>query len=223
MKQDKIKKNLDMFNAFKEFLLAIPEDIQLDLDAHDNKSWEIAQKFIKPFNENIDQFFKISEKIEVQITKYFSIDLEEERERSGEKNNSQIVNKLEETVPHNLTENFEKTHPYAFVLGSSVIYNPPKTLKNLYIITLKELHSQNAKLFSQLVDNAEFVNTRGTPYLSIKKTTFLNGVGKISSDLYADTNLGAKQITSRIIKLLKHYGIKQSDMKIYLQEDRVFS
>jgi len=215
----RLKKIWIWLNTFKEFLLhSIPEDIQLDIDSHDNKSWESAQKFIKPFNENRDQFFKISAKIEIQIKKYFSIDLEEEREHSGEKNDSQIVNELEKTDSHDLTENFEKKHPYAFVLGS-VVHNGLESLKDLYIKTLKVLHSQNAELFSQLVDNADFANKKHTPYLSMKENTFHNGSEKISSDLYADTNLGAKQIIPRISALLKYVGMQQSDMKIYLRED----
>lgn len=221
MTEDKIKEILDMLNTLNEYFLSLPDDMLLDIDPRDNESLERGLIFIKEFNDSLSQFASGSNRIELQIKKYFSINPEEddvEKEITQDRKNKRIIKELDDSIPHALDENFTYKRPYGFILQDSA-YKGLKTWKNLYSHVLKELKAYDPQRFSKLPEEKKFISKRGNPLFSRKNDELRVGE-RFGLDFYVEVNLSANHIKNTIIDLLGYFGINYKEMKIYLREDR---
>jgi hypothetical protein len=221
MTHSKIKEILDMLNNIQENLLALPDDMLLNIDPRDNESLERGTKFIKEFNDNLNRFTGSANKIADQIKTHFSINPEEEeveREAINRQKRDRIIKELDKTKPHSLDENFTYKRPFGFILGKSA-YKGLKTWKNLYMQVLRELKEKNPHLFKKLPDEEKFISVRGNPLFSKYKKN-LRVAEEFNSDFYVEINLSANHIRNNIRDLFGYFKIDPNDMKIYLREDR---
>lgn len=221
MNEEKIKEILDMLNTLNEYFLSLPDDMLLNIDPRDNESLQNGLSFIKEFNDSLSQFAISSNRIELQIKKYFSINPEEddvEREITQDKKNKRIVKELDDSIPHTLDENFTYKRPYGFILQDSA-YKGLKTWRSLYFQVLKELKAHDPQRFSILPEEKRFISNRGK-HLFSRKNDKLRAGERFGLDFYVEVNLSANNIKNTIIDLLQHFGINYKEMKIYLREDR---
>ncbi len=219
--QLKTKEILDTLNNLQENLLSLPEDMLLNIDPRDNQSLEQGTRFIKEFNENLDQFIDSTSKISDQIKIHFSINPEEEeieKELVTQQNQDRIIRELDKTAPHTLDENFTYKRPYGFILCDTA-FKGIKTWRNLFILVLDELKEKDSERFAQLPKEEKFISNRGNPLFSKEKQS-LREARKIKSGMYVEVNLSANDIRKNIKSLLKHFQLSPDDMKIYLREDR---
>lgn len=217
----KMKEILNMINALQESLLSLPEDMLLNIDPRDNASLEQGTRFIKTFNENLDQFIGSTTKITGQIKTYFSINPEEEdieKESASLQGRGRIIKELDKTKPHSLDENFTYKRPYGFVLGETA-FKGVKTWRNLFILVINELNEKDPDCFARLPEEKKFICNRGNPLFSRSQQDLREGQ-MLKSGFYVEVNLSANDIRKCIKELLEHFGIVLNEMKIYLREDR---
>ncbi len=219
--ESKMKEILDMLNVLQESLLSLPEDMLLNIDPRDNASLEQGTRFIKTFNENLDQFIGSTTKITGQIKTYFSINPEEEdieKESVNQQKKERIIKELDKTKPHSLEENFTYKRPYGFVLGRTA-FKGVKTWRNLFILVINELNEKNPSRFVLLPEEKKFISNRGNPLFSKNQQDLREGL-MLKSGFYVEVNLSANDIRKCIKEMLEHFGIDLDEMKIYLREDR---
>jgi len=219
--QTKLKEILDTLNNIQENLLSLPEDMLLNIDPRDNDSLEQGSRFISAFDDNLDQFMDITTKITEQIKTHFSINPEEEeleKESGGQQRQARIIRELDKTTPHNLDENFTFKRPYGFILGNTAVKGI-KTWRNLFILTLDELHGKDPSLFAKLPEEKKFISNRGKPLFARDRESLREGMG-LKSGLYVEVNLSANDISKNIKTLLEYFQLDPKTMKIYLREDR---
>lgn len=221
MTNNQIKEIVDMLSTLNEYVLALPDDMLLNIDPRDNESLEQGVKFIKAYNANAARFSEASAVLEEQLKQYFAInpeDEEVERETTDTGRNTRIIKELNKTVPHSLDESFTYKRPFGFVLGQAA-YKGIKTWRNLYVQVLNELKQHQPQRFAQLPDEEKFISNRGNRWFSNGKNG-LRAPIKIAPKFYAEGNLSANNIRDNIKALLIHFGFDYKAMEIYLREDR---
>ncbi len=221
MTKDKIKAILDKINSLEEDLLALPDDMLLNIDPRDNESLEEGTAFIKNFNENLTRLTKYSSKIRNQIKNYFDVNPEEEdleKESTETKRKDRIIKELDKKKPHYLEENFTYKRPYGFVLNKTATKGI-KTWRSMYMQILQLLGKEDSDKFNNLLNNENFITNQGHSYFSSDESE-LRQPAQYKDGFYAEVNLSANQITEQIENLLKHFNIEPEEMKIYLREDR---
>lgn len=220
--QNKLKEILDTLNNIQENLLSLPEDMLLNIDPRDNDSLEQGARFIRSFNDNLDQFMEITTKIAEQIKTHFSINPEEEEiEKESMKNQQKqdrIIRELDKTAPHSLDESFTFKRPYGFILGDTA-FKGIKTWRNLFILVLDELYEKDPTRFARLPEEEKFISNRGKPLFSRDKQDLREGK-MLKPGLYVEVNLSANDLCKNIKSMLEHFQLGPGQMKIYLREDR---
>lgn len=221
MTKDKIRDILDMIDTLQEQLLSLPDDMLLSIDPRDNESLEQGLKFIKSYNENLNQFTSSSTKLAEQVKAYLGINPEEdelEQETQNRQKRDRIIKELDKTSPHTLEEDFTYKRPYGFILQDSAIKGL-KTWKNMYLHVLNLLKTKAPEKFALLPKEEKFISKRGNPLFS-KTGKELRVAEKLNDNFFIEVNLSANMIRNSIRELLGYFGLEPLGMKIYLREDR---
>jgi len=221
MNKEKIKIIYDSLIDVQEKLLALPDDIHLDIDPRDNESLENGVKFLRNYNNNLADFTKAANKISENLRDYFKINPEDENvegESSDSDRKERIIQELDKTESHTIDENFTYKRPYGFILEGSALKGL-KTWKILYLKVLEVLTKNNTEQFKKLPEIEEFISKRGNPLFS-RKEQDLRVAEKIEDYFFVEVNLSANHIRNNIKQLLEYFSLNPANMKIYLREDR---
>lgn len=222
MSENEIKRILDMMDETLEKLLALPDDMHLNIDPRDNTSLKEGYEFISAFNDDLDAYSKLTQNLKKRIEKHFTVNSEtEEIEQSHDikDKRQRIIAELDKTQPHELNENFTYKRPYGFVLGNNA-QKGLKTWKSLYLEILSELSRVDSKKFNSLPKEPKFISKRGNPGFSIEESPLRVSEKPQGFNFFVEVNLSANNIRDNIISLLDHFNIPTNSLKIYLREDR---
>lgn len=222
MTKTNIKQILDLLDDVQEKLLALPDDMLLQIDPRDNESLKEGTEFISVYNDDLFEFSKVSEKLKKTIEKQFSIVPETEDIESDENNaqsRTRIVAELDKTEPHNLYEDFTYKRPFGYVLDNSAVKGL-KTWKMLYLNVLEQLRKKDKEKYSNLTELEQFITKRGNLYFSKNKQDLRVPEPSENGEFFIEINLSVNYIRHVITKLLDYFGIPVKSMKIYLREDR---
>lgn len=221
MTKEKIKEILDTLNTLQEELLSLVDDIHLSIDPRDNESVKQGYEFLSSYNDNINEFLSITNKIEEQVKTHLGISPETEDIVRSDKNKTErdrIIKELDKTQVYYLGENFTYKRPFGFVLGQTAVKGL-KTWKNLYLNLLSSLQTLNKPKYANLPEEEKFVTNRGNRFFSTDKNSLRVPV-KIDGGFYTEINLSANHICKLIELLLEYFNIQPNELKIYLREDR---
>jgi hypothetical protein len=221
MDNEKIKNIYDSLIDIQEKLLALPDDILLEIDPRDNESLENGIKFLKNYNNNLADYSKATSKITENLRSYFKMNPEDENiegESTDIEKRKRIIQELDKTKPYTLEENFTYKRPYGFILENSA-YKGLKTWKSLYLKTLEVLKENDKDKFKKLPEVDDFISRRGN-FLFSKSKNNLRVAEKFNDYFYVEVNLSANHIRNTIKQLLIYFSLDPADMKIYLREDR---
>lgn len=119
-------------------------------------------------------------------------------------------------VEHSLYENFTHIRPFGFKINNSSLIEG-KTWQEVLIRTSEFLLNKDKTKFLSFENNKN-MNGKKNRYFSCKP----EGIRKpelVESNIYIETNMSGNAIRNLIIKMLKQYGIKVSDYKIYFRAD----
>lgn len=139
---------------------------------------------------------------------------EEEEEKKIIPNYAAYI--VDSNVEHTLHENFTHIRPAAFKINDHHIVEA-KTWQNMLMKTCEFLMAIDEKKFLSFENNRN-MNGRKNKYFStnpsnMRKASFIN------NKIYIEMNQSGNAIRNLIIKLLKEYGFKISDYKVYFRAD----
>ena len=220
--RDRIKNVLSNLKNVQEDLLALSDDLWLEIDHNYNAAIERGVAFKKDFNLCNAEFTQSANKISKLIQDYTNTSLyvEDKSENiySGKREKERLIKELNRKEPHTLNEDFKYKRPYGFVLQDTP-YKNKLTWSEIYLQICTHLQKENPSLFETLDSDPKHISNRNNKYFS-KSPNELRSPQKCGPSIHVEMNLSANQIRNSIKRLLNTYKIDYSELTIYLREDR---
>lgn len=123
---------------------------------------------------------------------------------------------VDTNVEHSLYENFTHKRPFAFRINNQKVIEV-KTWQEMLIKTCELLIPVNTEKFMSFEDKTT-MNGKKRKYFSKQKSGMRNPK-LVSNTIYVETNISSNGIRNLLLKLLKEYGFKSTDYKVYLKVD----
>lgn len=166
-------------------------------------------------------FDRLASEISELVQQYTQVRIEEpesEGTETEQERNARVVQELNREEAHKLDEDFTYKRPCGYALQGKA-FNGLSTWRRLFEHVCLGLHKRDADLFACLPDLIAFKTRRGNPFFSRDPHDLRVGA-EVVPKIYAEINLSAKGLCGVIRLLLKTFEIPESDMTIYLREDR---
>lgn len=211
---------LEDLEAVRENLLALSDDIWLSIDHNDGQALEEGVQFKRAYNEKMAAFDALATDLSLLVQQFTSVRLEAS-EQSGaddEAENARIVRELNREEPHAIDEDFTFKRPHGFILqgqGASGI----TTWRRVYELICQHLLKLDAEAFEELPDHTDLISNRGHHQFT-RDPELVRSATLIGAGLYSEINLSANALRDVIRKLLALFEIPESDLQIFLREDR---
>jgi hypothetical protein len=202
MKKEEIRNLFNSLIDIHQKLLSLPKDILSSIDPQDIEGLEKTVKFLKIFNNNLEDFIEATKKIIENLKEYLS--------------------PIPESEPPgtygvlSLYDNFTFKKPYGFIL-EGFTYKGIYTWKSWYIKVLEVLKEKNTEKFNNLPEEELFTSRRGKSLFTRNKNELR--VAERANGFYTEVNLSANDLRKIVIKLLKYFSINPDDMKVYIKRN----
>ncbi|HEX9035360.1 MAG TPA: hypothetical protein VF808_00045 [Ktedonobacterales bacterium] len=206
--------------GINEDLLNLYEDIQRNIDPHDRVARAEGPRRLAEYAEQLDAFESVSTELRALIERITGVDMRREVENTTPRTdeaNRQALAQLQHMQPHSLTEDFTSTRPFGLVLIGRA-YADARTWRRVYQFVCQLLAKRDPDRYNRLPDVSPFRDNltsrfeRGPQGFHVPLPLAL--------DLYCEANVSAKGITGNIRRLLAYFSIPESEMVVYLREDR---
>lgn len=219
----KIQHILGQLTEVNEQLISLADDIWLGIDPRDNESIAAGAQFLQDYNQSTGQLSQAAAMIEQQLSQYFQQDSESlqpviEHGSDDTQKNQRMIKELDRSKAYSLRDNFTFKRPYGFVLNG-IAYSQITTWKAIYLKVLDILHSAQPDQFAALVTEQRFISNRGNPLFAHQKEK-LRVAHALPAGFYTEVNMSANSIKETLIQVLDYFSMDESNMKIYLREDR---
>lgn len=203
-----------------ENMRSLSEDIWDSIDHTDSETVKKGSDFTIKFNDLLKLFENNKKDITNLIIQYSGVTIEERPKIVNKEDveNQRIIKELNQSEPHEITEDFTYKRPAAFIFNGCA-YSEMNNWRDLYIQFLECVAKLNPSKLKEMADNKKFFSTQSKRYYS-SENKGLNRPAKIMNDFFVDTNFSANNIAKHIIEILNHIGMKTSDITIYLRQDR---
>ncbi len=220
--EDRVRRILTDLEAVREDLLALSDDIWLSIDHNDNEALEQSVEFKRNYNDRVAQFDRVATDLSTLVQQFTDVRVGDtaqvEPTEQDTEDTQRIIRELDRETPHNLTEDFEYTRPFGFVLGSRAVTELVTWRQMLKALCLV-LADRDRTRFASLPQNPQFISTRGNRGFS-RNPDELRQSMLIDDGIYAEVNLSANRIRDVMRSLLAEFGVAPEDLRIYLREDR---
>lgn len=219
--QRKIRALLQDLESVRENLLALSDDIWLGIDHNNNDAMQQAIEFKREYNVKMESFAQVAEDISVMVMQFTNVRSAEEATEStatSREARDRVIAELDRRTPHHLDEDFTYKRPYAYRLQDHAVTGTT-TWRALYEDVLRHLRMVDMEVFRSLPDREEQISRRGSPHFA-RSPDALRVAAHLEEDIYIEINMSAKMIVTMIQTVLPLFGLKESDMKVYLREDR---
>lgn len=216
-------------NEFPDKAIDLIEGLELLRMVIDDTVETIGEKVNDSFSEKqygkIPCYSKLAEEMEtyekkmkevIDILDIEDLELEDKRELYEKEIPDYDKYKIDKNIEYSLYENFTHKRPYAFKLLDNQIISA-KTWQEMLIKVcenLIEVDEEKIMGFEDLIH----MNGKKKKYFSVKPKGMRNPKS-VANKIYVETNQSANSIRNLLIKILKEYGFKTSDLKIYLRAD----
>lgn len=216
-------------NEFPEKAIEIIECLELLRMVIDDTVDTIGEKVNESFSEKqydkLPYYSKLAEEMETYEKKLKEVidilDIEGlELEDKGEDEEKEVPDydkyTIDKNIEYSLYENFTHKRPYGFKLIDDRLIRV-KTWQEMLIKVcenLIEVDEEKIIGFEEL----EHMNGKKKKYFSSKSKGMRNPK-RVANKIYVETNQSANSIRNLLIKILKEYGLKTGDLKIYLRAD----
>ena len=217
-------------NEFPEKAIEIIEGLELLRMVIDDTVVTIGEKVNESFSEKqydkLPYYSKLAEEMGtyekklkevIDILDIEDLELEGKKEVDEEKEIPDYDQyTIDKNIEYSLYENFTHKRPYAFKLLDDRLIRV-KTWQEMLIKVcenLIEVDEEKIIGFEEL----EHMNGKKKKYFSSKSKGMRNPK-RVANKIYVETNQSANSIRNLLIKILKEYGLKTGDLKIYLRAD----
>ncbi|WP_416175473.1 hypothetical protein [Clostridium sp.] len=221
----KLKENLpDKAIDISESLELLKETINDTMEAIAGKVKEsiTTRNFekVRQYSDLAEQGHDYEAKIE-EIIKMLDVEELHVKEEDNENLENKIIPNYDEytvdnRVEHSLYENFTHIRPFGFKINNNRLIEG-RTWQEILIKTSEFLFNKDSKKFISFENNKN-MNGKKNKYFSSKP----EGIRKpelVANSIYIETNMSGNSVRNLIIKMLKQYGIKVSDYKVYFRAD----
>ena len=169
--------------------------------------------FIHEYEQQIDQFVATIGVDAVDLLNDDE-DTDEEAERKKIPNYADYI--VDNNVEHTLYENFTHKRPFAFRINEKQIVEV-KTWQEMLKKIVELLISLDSSKFLAF-EHARGMNGKKNKYISVKSES-MRKPQLILNQVYIETNMSGNGIRNLILKMLKAYGFKATDYKVYFRAD----
>lgn len=221
MIKQRVQNILGDLERVRENLLALSDDIWLNIDHNDTDALQEGVRFKKEYNEKLAAFDQLATELSILVQQFTNVGIdfpEPETGKQGYHVEERVVKELNKQKGHTLDEDFSYKRPIAFILKGMVV-KPVTTWKRLYEQFLLLLADMDRTRFDALPVNPDYESTHGNKAFSRNLEEFRAAL-VLQGGVYAESNLSANHICNRMKQLLKTFGIQDSEMVIYLRQDR---
>ncbi|MDP9353194.1 MAG: hypothetical protein M3P51_16870 [Chloroflexota bacterium] len=219
---DRVRRILTELEDVRQDLLALSDDIWLNIDHNDNAAIEEGVQFKREYNSRLAKFDEATSRISGLIQQFTDVHidapLDEPIEERTPTENERIIRELDRETPHTLDEDFEYKRPYGFVLQGHA-YKDLVTWRGVYKKLCQDLATRDHARFLGLPGNPKFISSRDNKSFS-RNPGELRRSMLLTDGLHAEVNLSANSIKESMRALLEEFGIKPQELRIYLREDR---
>ena len=217
-------------NEFPDKAIDIIEGLELLRMVIDDTVETIGEKVNESFSEKqydkLPYYSKLAEEMEayeiklkevIDILDIEDLGLEDKKEEYEEKEIPDYDKyTIDKNIEYSLYENFTHKRPYAFKLLDDRIIRV-KTWQEMLIKVCERLIEVDEKKIIGF-EELEHMNGKKKKYFSSKSKGMRNPK-RVANKIYVETNQSANSIRNLLIKILKEYGLKTGDLKIYLRAD----
>ncbi len=217
-------------NEFPDKAIDIIEGLELLRMVINDTVETIGEKVNESFSEKqydkLPYYSKLAEEMETYEKKMKEVidildieDLElESKEEVDEEKEIPDYDKytIDKNIEYSLYENFTHKRPYAFKLLDDRLIRV-KTWQEMLIKVCESLIEVDEKKIIGF-EELEHMNGKKKKYFSSKSKGMRNPK-RVANKIYVETNQSANSIRNLLIKILKEYGLKTGDLKIYLRAD----
>jgi hypothetical protein len=219
---DRVRQILTDLDRTRENLLALSDDIWLNIDHNDARALKEGVEFKLAYNEKLSEFSRLADELSRLIQSFTSVSTTppEDVLHAG-KNSAEtqhLIRELDRSQPHTLEEDFTYKRPYGFVLQGQPYTRVP-TWRRVYELVCRQLAGQDPKRFATLPDNPKFITKNGHKGFSTQPNE-LRVRSHIAEGVYVEVHFSANDIRDSIKRLLTEFGVEHDSMVIYLREDR---
>ncbi len=214
----RVRQLLTDFEQLREALLALSDDIWLDIDHNDIQALEEGVRFKRAYNERMAEFNRHTGALASLIQQFTHVSAGPPVPPSSGAEDARTIRELDREQAHTLDEDFRYKRPYGFVFcGKS--YHNLATWSRIYITICNLLIERDAERFAALPDSPNFIHRRGNRDFSWNSDDLRIPL-ELPYGIYVETNLSANSIARRIGLLLDHFEIDRREFVVYLHQDR---
>jgi hypothetical protein len=205
-----------------EDLLALSDDIWLNIDHNDSDAVAKGAEFKIAFNKNVGEFQAVAARLSALVEDFTQVPSFEAPDAPGSaaerERRERIIRSLDQRVPHGLDEDFRYKRPAVFTVNGVPI-DGTNTWSQVYQTLCRHLATLEPAVFDALPDNPDFMSTKGNKYFS-RHAADLRTPRDFGRNVLAEANLSANQIRDNIKRLLTAFDIAETSFAVYLREDR---
>lgn len=158
----------------------------------------------------VDTLTKILEEDELEVEN----DMDEETEKKVIPNYAKYL--VDDTAPHSLYEDFKHIRPKAFEIDGNKI--EANTFKEMLGKTCTYLMQKDKDLMYSFENNPN-MNGKKNKYFSRSINEIKGAPYEITDDYFIETRMSGNCIKNLIMKIIRKYGYKITDYKVYFRAD----
>jgi hypothetical protein len=218
-----IREILRDLERVRENMLSLSDDIWLGIDHNDPEALDAGFQFKKQYNQKMLAFDRLATDVSELVQKYTAVRIEgpqTERvnsETEREKNERLILD-LDKSEPHSISESLTYKRPYGFKLCGEAFVDLVCWRRVLELVC-HVLARRDPRRFEVLPDSPAFMSNRGNSRFT-RDPSLLRAATKVTESVYVECHMSANHIRDFIRELLHHFAIPESDLAIYLRQDR---
>ena len=227
-KNERIRQILTDLERTRDNLMGLSDDIWLGIDHNDPEAFEAGVDFKRKYNERMLGFDRLANEISQLVQDYTKVAVESSVPHDAKpstspkqpdvKLNDRIIKELNCTEAHGIGEEFTYKRPYGFILKGRG-YKEIVTWRYMYELFCRQLMEMDAAKFNSLPNHADLVSNRGNPAFA-RDPKILRVAMPLQAGIYAEINLSANHLRDQMRRLLKIFAIRETEMVIYLRQDR---
>lgn len=202
--------------TINDLMEAMSNKMSMAFSKRDFQSSEKYHQLGKAINEYESKIDDIIDMLEVDDEDSLIADNEadEETEKRTIPNYAQYM--VDSNVEHTLYENFTHIRPYGFRINNGEL-NEVRTWQEMLLKTCETLIKMDSQKFLGF-ENSKNMNGKKNKYFSMNPDDMRKPV-MVAGKVYVETNMSGNAIRNLILKMLKEYGFKASDYKVYFRAD----
>lgn len=220
--EEKIRNILANLASVGEDLLALSDDIWLNIPHNDNDAVKRGTEFKISFNEKMHRYAEVAGELSRLIQSYTQVsgvpEIEDFDNPIERETRDRVIQELDRKIPHSLNEDFRYKRPYGCILEGNP-YSNLISWHQIYEAVCRHLYQKNRHIFLDVRDNPTFISNRGNKYFS-SGPNGLRDAREFVGGVFVEVNLSANQIRDNIQRLFDYFQVPYDQFTVYLREDR---